>query len=131
MSQTWSMQSAQGKNTNSQLYQGKLAKCILHQGKLAKTQTRNCILPTNKTGHKSTQSEELLLLLLLLLESALLESATAAAAAAAAQISQEPISLESDLLETLCLAGFAFALATEHQSNVHKHQSTEQICLVT
>ena len=119
------MQSAQGKNTNSQLYQGKLAKCILHQGKLAKTQTRNCILPTNKKGHKSTQSEELLLLLLLLLESALLESATAAAAAA--RISQEPISLESDLLETLCLAGFAFALATEHQSNVHKHQSTENI----
>ena len=129
MSQTWSMQSAQGKNTNSQLYQGKLAKCILHQGKLAKTQTRNCILPTNKTGHKSTQSEELLLLLLLLmLKSALLESATAAAAA---RISQEPISLESDLLETLCLAGFAFALATEHQSNVHKQQSTENICLVT
>ena len=41
--------------------------------------------PTNKKDHKSTQSEELL--------------------------SPEPISLESDLLETRCLAGFAFALA--------------------
>ena len=41
--------------------------------------------PTNKKDHKSTQSEELL--------------------------SQEPIPLESDLLETRCLAGFAFALA--------------------